>query len=205
MSITLAVLLTLAAQCAPSVHPETLSAIVGHESGGNPLALHVNGSNQPVPPQNREEAVSLARQLISEGKSVDLGLMQINSDNLEWLGMSIEDTFDPCKNLAAGSRILEENYQRAHRQKGQEQVALYAALSAYNTGNQTAGIKNGYVQKVVENSTYKVPAISAVVESKPELAPEWDVFGGEEVADTHWDAFSPTNKEGGPIESRVKN
>jgi type IV secretion system protein VirB1 len=176
------------------------------ESGGNPLLLHVNGGSQPSPaPQTKEEVVSLASRFIAEGKSVDLGLMQINSDNLEWLGMSIEDTFDPCKNLAAGSRILEENYQRAHRQKGQEQVALYAALSAYNTGNQTAGIKNGYVQKVVENSTYKVPAISAVAEIKPEPAPEWDVFGGEEVADTHWDAFSSTNKEEGPIENRVNN
>jgi len=205
MSITLAVLLALAAQCAPNVHPETLSAIVSHESGGNPLALHVNGSNQPASPQSREEAASVARQLISEGKSVDLGLMQINSDNLEWLGMSVEDSFDPCQNLAAGARILEENYQRAQRQKGQAQPALYAALSAYNTGSHTAGIKNGYVEKIIENSTYKVPAISAVVESRPEPVPEWDVFGGEEGADTHWDAFSPTNKEGGPIENRVKN
>lgn len=193
MSITLALLLTLAGQCAPDVHPETISAIVRTESGGNPLLLHVNGGSQPSPaPQTKEEVVSLASRFIAEGKSVDLGLMQINSNNLGWLGMSLEETLDPCKNLAAGARILQENYLRAMKKFDQEQPALHAALSAYNTGSQTAGLKNGYVRKVLDNSTYQVPALTAAPKSKPQIepAPEWDVFGGEESLQPDWDAFS---------------
>lgn len=193
MSITFALLLTLAGQCAPAVHPETITAIVRTESGGNPLLLHVNGGAQPSPaPQTKEEVLSLAGRLISEGKSVDLGLMQINSNNLEWLGLSIEDTLDPCKNLAAGARILQENYQRAMKKFDREQPALHAALSAYNTGSQTAGLKNGYVQKVMDNSNYQVPALAAAPISKPQPppAPEWDVFGKAEAQEPEWDAFS---------------
>ncbi len=192
VSIGLSLLLTLAGQCAPTVHPETLAAIVRTESGGNPLKIHINGAPQPSPePVNQEEVISLARQAIQEGNSVDLGLMQINSNNLEWLGMSIEDTFDPCKNMAAGARILQENYERAMRDFEEGQPALQVALSAYNTGNQSAGFKNGYVDKVLKNTDYKVPALTA---PKPETPPDWDVFGGEEQLGSSWDAFSEEEK-----------
>lgn len=45
--------------------------------------------------------------MISAGRRVDLGLAQINSKNLGWLGLSVEAAFDSCQNLAAAARVLQ--------------------------------------------------------------------------------------------------
>lgn len=154
--------LALIAACAPGVHPTTIQAIVKVESGGNPLALNVNKKNgvgYPTPRgiKSAGEAVAAAHSAISAGHTVDLGYMQINSANLGWLGVTVEDMFDPCRNLAAGARIISTSYARALAVHQDPQTALRAALSAYNTGNFTRGFRNGYVQRYV-------PAVAA---SKP--------------------------------------
>jgi len=59
-------------------------AIIRTESGFNPLALHVNGDFRlTAAPRSAAEAAVWANWLIARGYSVDLGLMQINSRNLE--------------------------------------------------------------------------------------------------------------------------
>jgi type IV secretion system protein VirB1 len=134
--------------CAPTVAPATMAAIIQVESGGNPLALGING---PLPikphPHTVADAARLARYSIHLGYSVDLGLMQINSRNLKGLGLSIEAALEPCRNLQAGSQILERGYAGAVKRYGHGQTALKAALSAYNTGNYERGFQNGYVAK----------------------------------------------------------
>lgn len=134
--------------CALNVSPITLEAIVRVESGGNPIALNVNRfvGRQPRA-TSASEAARLARSYIEQGYSVDLGLAQINSRNLPRLGLTVEQVLDPCTNIAAGGRILTANYADAVRRWGEGQVALQAALSAYNTGNFSAGHRNGYVAK----------------------------------------------------------
>jgi type IV secretion system protein VirB1 len=140
--------LDLIHQCAPSVAPPTIAAIIQVESGGNPFALGINGSVKRLPrPTNAHEAAGQARYYLSLGYSVDLGLMQINSNNLPGLGYTIEQVLDPCNNLKAGSRILTRGYAGAAKRYGHGQTALKAALSAYNTGNYEQGFKNGYVAK----------------------------------------------------------
>ena len=135
-------------QCAPSVAPPTIAAIIQVESGGNPFALGINGPVKRLPrPTNAKEAARQARYYLSLGYSVDLGLMQINSNNLPGLGYTIEQVLDPCNNLKAGSRILARGYAGAAKRYGHGQTALKAALSAYNTGNYEQGFKNGYVAK----------------------------------------------------------
>jgi type IV secretion system protein VirB1 len=135
--------------CAPQVAPSTMGAIVRVESGGRPYALNVNGAQKLTrQPRDAEEATAWANWLVARGYSVDMGLTQVNSGNLARLGLTPQQLFDPCTNLRAGSSILTENYLGAAKQYGSGQIALKAALSAYNTGNYKAGIANGYVAKV---------------------------------------------------------
>ncbi|MEI6706031.1 MAG: lytic transglycosylase domain-containing protein [Methylococcales bacterium] len=142
----------LAYECAPWVAVQTIAAIIKTESEFNPLAIGVNGdiklSRQP---NSKEEAVSTAKWLIANGYNIDLGLGQINSANLSKTGLTVDEIFDPCINITTTATILKDNYQAASREITNQQAALYAALSAYNTGSFTRGISNGYVQKIINN------------------------------------------------------
>jgi type IV secretion system protein VirB1 len=148
--------------CAPTVAPYTMQQVVMVESAGNPLAIHVNGlppAQQPHP-RTTAEAVADAQHWIGAGFRVDLGLTQITDRNLPSLHLTIPEILgtDPmvvCANLAAGGAILTGDYGRAMQQYGKGQLALAAALSAYNTGTFTGGWVNGYVAKY-----YAVPSLT---------------------------------------------
>lgn len=201
MVLELAAVLALAQRCAPSVAPETMLSIVQVESHNNPLAINVNGAADPAPARTAEEAIRTAEALIRQGRSVDLGLGQINSKNLDWLGMSVSEAFDPCRNLAGAAKVLEAGYLSAARQAPQQQ-ALRMAFSAYNTGDHRRGFANGYVAKVEAAASRVVPALGGAHLAAPpaptpaqlaqEIAaenlsgqapmaehepPPWDVFG----------------------------
>jgi type IV secretion system protein VirB1 len=152
--------LALFAMCAPQVHPTTLNALVAAESDFQIYAVHVNGTEpQPPRPASRTDAAKLVTRLIADGKSVDVGLGQINSKNFDVLGLTPESAFDPCTNISAAGQILTTNFERAAQRLPNDE-ALTAALSAYNTGNETGGIRNGYVQRVLQHAEYVVPAIA---------------------------------------------
>ena len=124
-----------------------MAAIVMTESAGNPLAINVNGTRNPRPAANLAAAILTARRYIAAGYSVDLGLAQINSRNLARLGLTVEQMFVPCANLAASARILSMNYRAAGR-AGDARQALRVAFSMYNTGHPVRGFGNGYVARV---------------------------------------------------------
>src|SRR5271170_212239 len=84
-----AVFMSLASSCAPSVAPETLAAVAETESHLDPLAIHDNTERRSYQPGDAASAIGLAHRLIAEGHSVDLGLMQINSGNSRWLGLTV--------------------------------------------------------------------------------------------------------------------
>ena len=161
--------LELSQRCAPDVAPETLAAIARTESGLNPYAIGVNkGQRLKRQPQNYSEAVNTAKALLASGANFDMGLAQINSKNLKWVNKSVEQLFDPCHNLQASAFVLKQNFQQAKKAHGDDQKALQAALSAYNTGSYSRGFGNGYVRKVINNTpnnvaqlTLRVPAIRA--------------------------------------------
>src|SRR5258708_2899471 len=161
MILELAVVAQLAARCAPSVAFETLAAVIRAESGFQPLAIGVNGpGGGSILPTTREAAVALATGLIErQDRSVDLGLMQVNSANLRPLGLTVADAFEPCRNLAAGARILREGYATALRTEADPQRALRVAFSRYNTGHPERGFANGYVVRVQGAAEVVVPAI----------------------------------------------
>lgn len=141
-------LLSLVLACAPAVHPDTAIRLIRAESGGQPWALGVNGGMVKPQPATLEQAAAAARLWVSWGYTVDLGYAQINSRTAQRLGLAIEEVLDPCENMKAMQLVLSENYTAAVKAHGPGQRALQAALSAYNTGNQTGGLRNGYVNRV---------------------------------------------------------
>lgn len=182
MVMSLLAFSALAAQCAPSVAPQTLFAVARVESGLDPLAIGVNGRQRAqLHPASGAEAAATAERLISQGLSVDLGLSQINSRNLPALRLTISDAFDPCRNLAASAQVLTAGYHRLAPAPGQEQAALQASLSLYNTGDPGRGFRNGYVSKVLAAVRQGIPALKPATgptETDPTSKPPiWDVFG----------------------------
>ncbi|WP_455481880.1 lytic transglycosylase domain-containing protein [Bartonella sp. B35(2025)] len=153
----------LAATCAPTIHPTTLSSVVMQESQGNAYAISIDG-NQKLShqPSTFEEAITIAERLKNDGHNFDIGLGQINVKNLGWLGMSLSDLFDPCKNLKAVQIILTHCYERAKSMYNFEQTALKAALNCYNTRDFKNGFTSAYVQKIAANVGVKVPALTSV-------------------------------------------
>lgn len=152
MTLPAAVVMGLAAQCAPNVAPATIAAIVQTESQGNELAIGVNGLGRAIEqPSSLAQAVELARFYVNKGYSVDLGLGQINSRNMKALGLTWQNVFDPCTNIAAAGAVLSGNYHSV-RAGLHPQRALRIALSMYNTGSRSRGFRNGYVGKVVGNA-----------------------------------------------------
>jgi type IV secretion system protein VirB1 len=151
MAYSATAILALASQCAPNVAPETVLAIIHTESSGEQFALNVNGGKQPVRQTNAADAAATARRYVAAGYSVDLGLGQINSRNMRWLGLTWKTVFDPCTNVAALARVLTTNYNSVKAGRD-PQTALRIALSMYNTGSQTRGFRNGYVAKVTRNA-----------------------------------------------------
>lgn len=159
--------LHLAVSCAPRVAPGTLAAIASVESRFDGLAIHDNATSRSYRPRDEAEAIRIAAPLLAAGHSVDLGLMQVNSRNLQTLGITIPQAFDPCTNISAGAAILSADYADAARLRGPGQAALQAALSAYNTGDFHRGFENGYVAKFYGRSA-PVPVAVAIRMQQPD-------------------------------------
>ena len=158
--LDLALVLALSAQCAPGVSPQTLAAIAHTESRFNALAIGVNRGAAVRQPKTREEAARVARRLIASGANIDLGLAQINSSNLGWLRLTVEDAFDPCRNLTAAGTVLRAGFDPASTGSDRQQ-ALRVALSRYNTGHPDRGFRNGYVARVEASAARLGLAVSA--------------------------------------------
>ena len=126
----------------------------------------------------------------------DLGLGQINSANLSRLGLSIEAAFDPCRNLTAAAQILSEGYAKARPRHADDQAALRAALSLYNTGDETRGLRNGYVAKVLGPA----PSVPVRPATEASAVRPWDVFGHAQAADAFFITVSaPAASEVGEL------
>jgi type IV secretion system protein VirB1 len=188
--MTPATFIALAAACAPNVHPQTLHSVVRHESGYNVFAIGINkAARVKSQPGTRHEAIAIAKRLMQQNVKFDAGLAQINVRNLAWLSMSLDDLFDPCKNLKASSLVLSACYKRASLQYGEGQHALRAALSCYNTGNFEGGFANGYVSNVVAEAQTYVPAI-ALEPVKPGDTASMPVDAPDKKEPRRGDAFS---------------
>lgn len=188
--LDLAMVLSLSQACAPQVAPQTLAAIAWTESRFNPIAIGVNRGPRPVrQPRDATEAAQVARTSLARGANLDLGVAQINSDNLAWLGLTVDDAFDPCLNLRAAATVLRAGYRPSGASAAHRQSALRVALSRYNTGDARRGFRNGYVARVEQAAltlNLAAPLTAPAVEPPDArlLAPPipsappaaWDVF-----------------------------
>lgn len=147
-------------KCAIAVHPETVSAIIQHESRGNPYAL--NTQVRSYYPSNRAEAERLLAEALRAGHSTDIGLMQVNSQWLRRYSLRPGDLLDPCTNIRIGTTILRQNYIETWARYRKEAPALLEALSMYNTGDRRRGFRNGYVAKVTRQTGVSVTWKGAV-------------------------------------------
>lgn len=148
---------SLCRSCGPGVDPRTTQAIIKVESGGNPYVINDNTGKRSYKLRSKEEAGWYAYYLLRQGRSIDMGLMQINSIHLEGMKINYYDLFDPCYNISIGTRVLSDFYRSTYRPGDSPDQNLLKALSAYNTGNAYAGA--GYVNKILAaaGSSTRVP------------------------------------------------
>jgi type IV secretion system protein VirB1 len=161
-----------------------MQALIGHESHHQPYAIGINGSNYlNNQPSTRDEAINQAKTLRSQGIDFDAGLAQINVRNWDWLKLNAETVFDPCTNLQAAQTVLTHCYTRAVKLYTDEQQALQAALSCYNTGHLERGFKNGYVTKVLAQAGIKIPGLLAPAADKTSNVVKVETETGAETKD----------------------
>lgn len=144
-------LVTLVKECAPQVSPSTMLAVVKTESNGHPFIINDNSLKKIFDFENKEDAIKASYILVKKGHNLDFGLTQINLKNAQKFHLTLNKIFDPCENIKYGGLILTNSYIR-NSKKDDSQTALLKSFSAYNTGNNSKGFRNGYVDKVIENS-----------------------------------------------------
>jgi|SRR5215469_67217 len=155
-------LMLLRDRCAPAAPLSTLAAIISTESGGKPNAIQIDFpkallrrwglppgtlrlQRQPI---DANEAGEWIAYLNAHRISVDVGLMQISTDEAVRRHIQPAALLDPCTNVRTGWSILEDDYKIEVNRFGPGQVALQHALSRYNTGDTNRGIDNGYLARV---------------------------------------------------------
>ena len=128
-----------------AVSAEVMQHIVNVESGANPYAIGVVGSQLVRQPQNLGEALATVHMLDARGYNYSLGVAQVNRVNLGKYGLdSYEKAFEACPNLAAGAQILAACYASSGGDWGK-------SFSCYYSGNFVTGYRDGYVQKVYDS------------------------------------------------------
>jgi type IV secretion system protein VirB1 len=149
-------------RCAPMAPLTTLAAIIRAESSGNPNAIQIDFPKALLrrwrlppgklrlqrQPNGSQEAGEWIAYLNAHHISVDVGLMQVSTDEAMRRHIAPAVLLDPCANVRTGWAILEDDYEIEVKHFGPGQVALQHALSRYNTGDPNLGIDNGYSARV---------------------------------------------------------
>jgi type IV secretion system protein VirB1 len=157
-------LAALLSSCAPSVAPDTMSAIIEVESGRNPYAIYDDTTRVSYTPSDGRIAFGLALALLRRGHNLDVGIGQVNSANFPIARLS--EMLKPCPNLRLASSILAGDYAQSQRALVEPVAALRGALGAYNTGDIHSGA--AYVSRVVAAAS--VPSI-AILTGQPSPTP----------------------------------
>lgn len=138
----------------PNTETQIIQKIIQVESNNQQFAININKIGSFIP-QNKDEAKVLAENFTKKGYSVDIGLMQFNSNNLRspiFSNYNIEDLLDACKNIKAGSDVFYLAYEMTDEKLDKEK-RINQALSMYNTGSFEKGFSNGYVSRYNKSST----------------------------------------------------
>ena len=124
------------------------NAIIQNGSHENPLAVTViSQPGQPGAPQTDfktvQEAASYTKQQLAAGNHVEIGMMQIPSNWLPLLdqqGVSIDDLFRSCKNIAVATDLLNQSEAYCTTLTDTNAEAHQCALSFYKTGDAKQGL-----------------------------------------------------------------
>lgn len=137
-------LLSLALQCSPQVHPDSVFDVAKTESGLNPFAVaeiipkaaRAAAAGKSVithMPSSKEEAQRIVNAIEKKGRRYSVGLMKITSTNFRQYHTTAEQLFDPCNNLKIAEKIMLDCWQRYGKLKN--------ALSCYYSGDPMIGQK----------------------------------------------------------------
>lgn len=146
-------LLSLALQCAPAVHHDTVLDVARTESGLNPFAIaeiipkaERTAAGKSVithMPATKTEAMQTVSTIEKKGRRYSVGLMQITSTNFSQYHTTAEQLFTPCNNLKVAEKIMLDCWQRSGKLKN--------ALSCYYSGDPMTGQKR---EKAFSNTSY---------------------------------------------------
>lgn len=90
-------------------------AITKVESDFQPYCINENGHGTSVWSKcygDFATAYYTAKDMYDRGDNIDIGLMQINSENIRDHGWSLASVLDPCTNVFYGAYLLRENINR---------------------------------------------------------------------------------------------
>lgn len=136
-------------QCAPKVSPVLMQALVRTESGWQPFAIGMDKAQGVIKqPASLPEAVATAKTLVAAGRKFSVGLAQIHVSNVALYGMTWEQAFDACQNLAVGQKILWNFYHRASASGYSGVAAIWAALRGYNSGGVDREVSDEYANRI---------------------------------------------------------
>jgi len=211
-ALGLAAVLALAAdpRCgaapAGSEFASRLAAIAIHESGGDPLVIGVNADRARGLPATAirsatpQEAAARAAALLVQGRSIDLGLMQVNSGQLARHGLTIETAFDACRSMAAG----------ADHYAADVQAVWSLAHRRYNTGSTergaayAAGVEQALNRVRAQQSGLPASPIPLTPASQqppgpPPCAPVWDPWALAQCSARQATPPAPSPADGSPV------
>ena len=139
----------LIAQCASQVSPVLMQALVRAESSWRPFAIGMDKAQGTVKqPATLPEAIATAKELAVAGRKFSVGLAQIHVSNVALYGMTWEQAFDACQNLAVGQKILWNFYHRASASGYSGVAAIWAALRGYNSGGVDRAVSDEYANRI---------------------------------------------------------
>jgi len=126
-----------------------MQALVRTESAWQPLAIGMDKAQGTVKqPATLVEAIATAKELAASGRKFSVGLAQIHVSNVALYGMSWEQAFDACQNLAVGQKILWDFYHRACASGYSGVAAIWATLRGYNSGGVNRTLSDEYASRV---------------------------------------------------------
>ena len=106
----------LAERCAPEgANLKPLASIVREASDFAPLSLRFDGGpsgTMKLLASSKAEAIQLTSELVIAGHRVRVGLAGIDTRDLDRLGVSLADGFEPCANVGAAARLTAEDPSR---------------------------------------------------------------------------------------------
>ncbi len=178
-ALPLSLALSLAAQAAPAVAPDTLVTFAQQESGLHALAIHDNTTGRSYDPETQAEAVALATTLVlNERHVVDLGLMQVSFRGATREGLSIRDAFTPAASMRTGAAILVDAYRTCQGRVSGAEATLRCAAALYNAGGETAAGRR-YAARIWRTAAQVVPSIGKIITADfPEAAPDTGTTAG---------------------------